>query len=95
MSIPTTYIRSEKLFDKLDSFGIKYTSEQNLFKKLGNFDFDSISAKKETFKDTNLTTWIGKDVTISVSIPSNFVEEPILLCNSDFHHLVASFIGTL
>ena len=30
---------------------------------------------------------------ISVSISSNLVEEPIFLCNSDPHHLVASFIG--
>ena len=35
-----------------------------------------------------------EQVPISVSISSNLVEEPILLCNSDPHHLVASFIGT-
>ena len=52
----------ETLFDKLDSFGIKYTSEH---------------------------------VPISVSISSNLVEEKIFLCNSDPHHLVASFIGAL
>ena len=36
-----------------------------------------------------------QDVPISVSISSNLVEEPIFLCNSDPHHLVASFIGGL
>ena len=41
------------------------------------------------------TTWIGKHVPISVSIPSNLVGEPIFLYNSDPHHLVSSFFGTL
>ena len=41
------------------------------------------------------TTWIGKHVPISMSIASNLVKEPIFLYNSDPHHLVSSFIGTL
>ena len=85
----------ETLFDKLDSFGIKYTSEQKLFKNLAIFDFESICVPEETFRDTITTTWIGKHVPISVSISSNLVEEPIFLCNSDPHHLVASFIWVL
>ena len=85
----------ETLFDKLDSFGIKYTSEQKLFKKLATLDFESIGVQEETFRDTNTTTCIGKLVPISVSIFSNLVEEPVFMCNSDPHHLVASFIGTL
>ena len=84
----------ETLFDKLDSFGMKYTSEQNFFKNLAIFDFESICVQEETFRDTNTTTWIGKHVPISVSISSNFVEEPVFICNSDPHHLVASFIAT-
>ena len=89
-----TQIR-ETLFDKLDSFGIKYTSEQKLLKNLAIFDFESICVQEETFRDTNTTTWIGKHVPISVSISSNFVEEPVFLCNSDPHYLVASFMGAL
>ena len=85
----------ETLFDKLDSFGINYTSEQKLFKNLAIFDFESICVQEETFRDTNTKSWIGKHVPISVSICSNLVEEPIFLCNSDPHHLVASFIGVL
>ena len=85
----------ETLFDKLDSFGIKYTSEQQLFKNLAIFGFQSICVQGETFRDTNTTTWIGKHVPISVSISSNLVEGPIFICNSDPHHLVASFIGAL
>ena len=85
----------EALFDKLDCFGIKYTSEQKLFKNLAKFDFESICVQEETFRDTNTTTWIGKHVLISVSISSNIVEEPIFLCNPDHLHLVATFIGAL
>ena len=85
----------ETLFDKLDSFGIKYTSEQRLFKSLAIFDFESICVREETFRDTNATTWIGKHVPMSVSISSNPVKEPIFLFNSDPHHLVASFIRAL
>ena len=75
----------ETLFDKLDSFTIKYTSEQKLFKILVKFDFESFCVQEETFRDTNTTTWIGKHVTISVSISSNLVHEPMFLCNSDPH----------
>ena len=85
----------ETLFDKLDSFGIKYTSEQKLFKHLAIFDFESICVQEETFRGTNTTTWIGKHVPISVSKSSNLVDEPNFLCNSDPHNLVASFIGAL
>ena len=85
----------ETLFDKLDSFGIKYTSEQKLFKNLAIFHFESFCVQEETFRDTSTTTWIEKRVPISVSISSNLMEEPIFLCNSDPHRLVASFIGVL
>ena len=87
------YQIQETLFDKLDSFGINYTSEQKLFKNLAIFVFESICVQEETFTDTITTTWIGKHVPISVSISSNLVEEPIFICNSDPHHLVAYFIG--
>ena len=85
----------ETLFDKLDSFGINYTSEQKLFKYIALFEFESICVQKESLRDTITTTWIGKHVPISVSISLNLVEGPIFLCNSDPHHLVASFIGAL
>ena len=57
----------ETLFDKLDSFGIKYTSEQKLFKNLAIFDFESIFVQAETFRDTNTTTWIGKHARVLYS----------------------------
>ena len=76
------------LLDKLDSFGIKYTSEQKHFKNLAIFDFESVCVPEETFKDINTTTWIRKHVPISVSVSSNLAEEKIFLCNSDPRHLV-------
>ena len=85
----------ETLFDKLHSFGIKYTSQQKLFKKLAKFHFESICIQKESFKDTKTTKWIGKHVPISVSNSSDLVEEPIFLYKSHPHHLVSSFIETL
>ena len=95
--VKNVYLRNvyqirETLLDKLDSFGMKYTSEQ---KKIALLDFESMCVQKETFRDINTTTWIGKHVPISVSISANFVEKPIFLCNSDPHHLIASFIGAL
>ena len=96
MSIRGTCIKSEKLY--LTSLTLLVSStrvNKNLFKNLAKFDFESICVQKETFRDTNKTTWIGKHVPISVSISSNLVEEPIFLCNSDPHHLVSSFIGIL
>ena len=49
----------ETLFDNLDSFGIKYTSEQKVFENLAIFDFESFCVQEETFRQTNTTTWIG------------------------------------
>ena len=89
------YQIQETIFDKLDPFGIKYTSQQKLFKNLAIFDSESICLQEQSFKDTKTTTWIGKHVPISVSISSNLVEEPFFLYNSYPHHLVSSFIGTL
>ena len=85
----------ETLFDKLDSFGMKYTSQQKLFKNLAIFDFESICVHEESFWETKTTTWIGKHLPISVSIASILVDEHFFLYNSDPHHLVSSFIGTL
>ena len=89
------YQTHENLFDKLDSLGNEHANEQTLFNNLAIFDFVSVCVQKESFKDTDTTKWIGKHIPISVSISSNLVKEPIFLRNSDPHHLVTSFIGTL
>ena len=89
------YQLRETLFDKLDFFFIPYTKEQQLFKNLAVFDFESICVREEQFKDTETTQWIGKHVPISVSISSNLIETPIFLCNSNPRDLVESFVVAL
>ena len=85
----------ETVFDKKDSFDIKYIKQQKLFKNLAKFNFESICVQEESSNDTKTTKRIGKHVLISVSNSSNLLEEPIFVCNSDPHHLVASLIGAL
>ena len=89
------YQTLETLFGKLDSFGKEYSNEQTLSKNLAIFDIESICVQEESFKDTNRTKWIRERTLIRVSVSSNLVKELILSCNSETHHLVTSFIGTL
>ena len=89
------YQTQETLFDKLDSFGIEDTIEQTCFKKLAIIDFVLICVQEESFKDTDTTKWIRKHIPMCVSISSNLVKEPILLRDTNPHHLVTSFIGAL
>ena len=89
------YELRETLVQKLDAFIIPYGSEQNLFKNLAVFDFESFCVKEESHKQTETTTWIGKHVPRSVFISSNLIPEPIVLCNDNPHHLILSFITAL
>ena len=89
------YQLRETLFDKLDSFIIHYTDCQKLFGNLAVFDFESICILEEKFKNTEMTTWIGKHVPILVSISSNLITMPIFLCNSNPRDLVESFIDAV
>ena len=70
-------------------------SERKLLQKLTISDFESFCVQKETFSDSKTTNWLGKHGPISLSVPSNLVEGPIFLCNSDPQHLVATLIGAL
>ena len=89
------YQLRETLSDKLDSFGIQYTDDQKLFTNLVVFDFESICIPDEKFKNTETTTWIDKHVPISVSISSNLIAKPIILCSSNPCDLVESFIDAV
>ena len=60
------------VFDKLDSFGNKYTSERKLLNNLAIFDTELICVQKERFKNTNTTIWLGKRFPISVFIYQTF-----------------------
>ena len=87
------YQIQEIIFDKMDSFGIRYTSEHKTFETLAKIDFESICAQEMTLNDKhNNLAW--NHVPISVSISSNIVNEPIFLSYSDPHILVASHIGS-
>ena len=50
---------------------------------------------EEKFKNTEMTTWIGKHVPKSVSISSNIISEPISLCNFNPRDLVESFFDAV
>ena len=89
------YQLQETLFDKLDSFGISYTDNQNSFIHMAIFDFQSVRMEDKTFKDTETTTRVGIHFPIFVSILSNFIQEPIFLCNLNPRDLVSSFIDAL
>ena len=71
------YQLRETLFEKLDFFNIPYKEDQKLFKNLAISDFESICVKRETYKETETTKWIGKHVLILVSISSDLTPEPI------------------
>ena len=62
---------------------------------MAGFDFESICNKEETYKETETTKSIGKQISISVSISSNLIPQPIFLCNSHPRHLLSSFVSTL
>ena len=85
----------ETLFDKLDFFAIKYTSEQKLFESLATFDFEPTCVHEKTFKGTNATTWIRLHVPIPVCISSEVFRKSIFICKSDPQHIVARFVGAL
>ena len=89
------YELRETLFEKLDAINISHRNEQELFKNLSKLDFESICVKEESYKQTETTTWIGRHVPISVSISSNWIPEPIFLCNANPHNLISSFITAL
>ena len=91
----TVYQLKETLFDKLDSFNIPYTDQQQLFRNVAIFDFESVCVREDGFKDPETTRWIGKHVPITVSIASNLLQEPIFICNSNPRALVSSFVNAL
>ena len=91
----SVYTLREILFDKLVGFGISYNDDQKLFKNLATFDFESICVPPEQLKDTNTTTWIGKHEPISVSISSNSIDEPVVLCDKDPKALIISFVEAI
>ena len=46
-------------------------------------------------KDTETTSWIGKQIPILIMISSNLIQKPSFLCNPNPHELVSSFVHAL
>ena len=67
------YQLSETIFERLVDVNINVPQELRLFSHLIVFDFESITVPDSTLKNTDLTSWIGKHVPISVSISSNLL----------------------
>ena len=89
------YQLSETIFERLEDVKINVPQELRLFSHLVVFDFESITVPDSTLKNTDLTSWIGKHVPISVSISSNLLSEPIFFCNEDPLQLIRDFVSSL
>ena len=89
------YELRETFFEKLERFNFPVLEDNKLFKNLAIFDFESICVPTEELKETQTTTWIGKHVPISVSLLSNFVDEPIFLYKKDPQNLIFEFVNSL
>ena len=85
----------ETVFDKIDSFNIPCSDDQKLFQTMAVLDFQAICVQGDKVRDTVTTTWIGKHVRVSVSVPSNLMEQPIFLCNFNTGALVEPFFDAI
>ena len=83
------------LFEQLEGFNLPVSEDNKLFKNLATFDFESIWVPTEELKETQTTTWIGKQVPISVSLSSNLIDDPIFLYNKDPQNLIIDFVSNL
>ena len=89
------YQLSDTIFDRLEEFNIIVPDELRLFPNLIVYDFESITVHDSTIKNTELTSWIGKHVPISVSLCSNFNPDTLFICNEDPNQLIRDFVQNL
>ena len=89
------YQLAETIFDRLDDVKNNVTQELRFFSHLIVFDFESITVPDNTLRNTDLTSWIGRHVPISVSIASNLLKDPIFICNEDPYQLIRDFVSSL
>ena len=89
------YQLSETIFERLEDVNVNVPQELRLFSHLIVFDFESITVPDSTLKNTDLTSWIGKHIPISVSIASNLLDDPIFICNEDPNQLIRDFVSNL
>ena len=89
------YQLKDSVFDRLLEVGVEVSLEQQKFRNLAVFDFESITVSDDQLKATDSTTWVGRHVPISVSIASNLLDNPLFLCNRNPEELVRQFIDQL
>ena len=89
------YQITENIFERLEDVNINVPQELRLFSNFIVFDFESITVPDNTLRNTELTSWIGKHVPISVSISSNLLSETIFICNEDPLQLIRDFVSSL
>ena len=82
------YQLSDTIFDRLEEFNIIVPDELRLFPNPIVYDFQSITVHDSTIKNTEMTSWIGKHVPISVSMCSNFNPDTVFICNEDPNQLL-------
>ena len=73
----------------------KKTRMSRGFQNVSFFDSESVCVKTKSFGDTDTTKWMGKRFSISVSVSSNLVEQPKILCNADLPQLPAFSMAAL
>ena len=96
MSLPGTYTKSDKtLFDKLESFGAKSTTQQKLIKNLAIMVLEVICVQEGTFTKSPASTWIGQKITISINIVFPKSSKGAVFCKWHPHQLVETFIDAL
>ena len=88
----SVYTLRETLFEKLEDFNIPVSKDNTLFNNRAIFNFESICVPSDELKATQTTTWIGKHASISVSISSNLIDEPVFLYNKDPQKLIIDFV---
>ena len=69
--------------DQPQSSSNPYTDDQKLFRNMAIFDFETMCAQEDIFRDTDTNIWISKHVLISVSLLFTLIEQAILLCSSN------------
>ena len=87
------YQLSETVLDCLKDFKIVFQQELRLFSPTIAFNFHSISVLDNTLRNTELASWIGTHVPISMSIASNLLEDPIFICNEDSYQQVRDYVS--
>ena len=89
------YYQKETLFEETDASNISNRDEQKLIRNLAIFNFECIFANEKSTMETETTKWIGKHGPILFSIPSNFLQAPLPLCNNEPDHPVSPFVSAL